>query len=215
MKVLIVDDHVLFREGLVSLLSSDPAFCVVGQASSVREAIEQARKLKPDLILMDFSLPDGDGAEASAAILQELPGCNIIFLTMHDADEKLFAAIRSGAKGYLLKNVPVSQLLLALRSVEKGEVAISRGMTKRILEEFSQTSSSLQAERNLDTLSPREMEILRALGSGATNQEIAAQLFLSVNTVKHHVHSILTKLSVDSRREAIRYANKTGLIQPD
>jgi DNA-binding NarL/FixJ family response regulator len=215
MKVIIVDDHVLFREGLVNLLSSDPAFCVVGQASSVREAIEQARKLKPDLILMDFSLPDGDGAEASAAILQELPGCNIIFLTMHDADEKLFAAIRSGAKGYLLKNVPVSQLLLALRSVEKGEVAISRGMTKRILEEFSQTSSSLQAERNLDTLSPREMEILRALGSGATNQEIAAQLFLSVNTVKHHVHSILTKLGVDSRREAILYARKTGLIKPD
>ncbi len=110
MKVLVVDDHVLFREGLVSLLKADKYFNVVGQAGSVHEAIYLASKLRPELILMDFSLPDGDGAEASAAILAEQPGCKIVFLTMYDADDKLIAAIRSGAKGYLLKNVPVSEI---------------------------------------------------------------------------------------------------------
>jgi two-component system nitrate/nitrite response regulator NarL len=212
MKVLIVDDHVLFREGLVSLLNSDPTIMVVGEAGSVREAVEQSRRLKPDLILMDFSLPDGDGAEASAIILAEMPECKIIFLTMYETDEKLFAAIRSGAKGYLLKNVPISKLMDALKAIEKGEAAISRTMTMRILDEFSHTRNDERRHPLLENLSPRELDVLRELSSGGSNNEIADRLFLSVNTVKHHIHNILSKLNLENRHEAISFARKNGVV---
>jgi DNA-binding NarL/FixJ family response regulator len=216
MKVLIVDDHVLFREGLVSLLSTDPEFCVVGQASSVREAVEQSIKLEPDLVLMDFSLPDGDGAEATARILEKRPECNIVFFTMYAADEKLFTAIRSGAKGYMLKNVPVSKLLQALHSIKKGEAAISRSMTMRILEEFSHSESkSSESSGVLDVLSKREKEILCEVCTGATNQEIADRLFLSINTVKHHLRNIYSKLGIRNRHEARKVAQESGLIDRD
>lgn len=214
MKVLVVDDHVLFREGLVSLLKADEYFKVVGQAGSVHEAIDLARKLHPELILMDFSLPDGDGAEASAAILAEQPDCKIVFLTMYDADDKLFAAIRSGAKGYLLKNVPVAKLVSSLKSIEKGEAAISGSMTMRILEKFSQQPANGSSEVPIHAiLSKREIEILQEIAKGASNSEIATKLFLSVNTVKHHVHNILAKLGLENRREAIQYAHQAGLTQ--
>ena len=214
MKVLVVDDHELFREGLTSLLNADKSFHVVGQAGSAHEAIVLARNLKPDLILMDFSLPDGDGAEASAAILAEQPMCKIVFLSMHDADENLFAAIRSGAKGYLLKNVPVDQLLASLKSVECGDAAISGSMTMRILEEFSQHGNSTSREilSKNNALSQREVEILYEIAKGCSNDEIADKLFLSVNTVKHHVHNIFTKLGVDNRRKAIEYAKHAGIM---
>ena len=215
MNVLVVDDHVLFREGLISLLKADEYFNVVGQAGSVQEAIYLARKLRPELILMDFSLPDGDGAEASAAILAEQPGSKIVFLTMYDADDKLIAAIRSGAKGYLLKNVPVTKLVSSLKSIEKGEAAISGKMTMRLLEEFSQSHKGVSSEvcNSQSVLSQREIEILREIALGESNGEIAAKLFLSVNTVKHHIHNILVKLKLKNRRAAILYAQQAGLIK--
>ena len=215
MNVLVVDDHVLFREGLISLLKADEYFKVVGQAGSVQEAIYLARKLRPELILMDFSLPDGDGAEASAAILAEQPGSKIVFLTMYDADDKLIAAIRSGAKGYLLKNVPVTKLVSSLKSIEKGEAAISGKMTMRLLEEFSQSHKGVSSEvcNAQSVLSQREIEILREIALGESNGEIAAKLFLSVNTVKHHIHNILVKLKLKNRRAAILYAQQAGLIK--
>jgi len=214
MKILVVDDHDLFREGLVSLLSKDKFFDIVGQAGTVHEAIDLTRKLHPDLVLMDFSLPDGDGAEATTAILAEQPTCNIVFLTMHDADENLFAAIHSGAKGYLLKNVPGAKLVESLKAIEKGEAVISGKMTMRILEEFSQNYSNSKGEaRNAyKVLSTRELEILREIARGASNSEIAAKLFLSVNTVKHHIHNILSKLCLKNRREATLYAQQSGLM---
>ncbi len=217
MKILVVDDHVLFREGLVSLLKSDDYFNVVGQAGSVHEAIILAHNLRPDLVLMDFSLPDGDGAEASTAILTEQPGCRIVFLTMHDDDENLFAAIRSGAKGYLLKNVPVAKLISSLKSIEKGEAAISGAMTMRLLEEFSQHHNGVSSEvyNSQSVLSQREVEILREIALGASNGEIATKLFLSVNTVKHHIHNILSKLRLENRRAAILYAQQAGIIKPN
>jgi two-component system, NarL family, response regulator NreC len=214
MKVLIVDDHVLFREGLTSLLNADKYFNVVGQAGSVHEAIVLARNLQPDLILMDFSLPDGDGAEASAVILAEQPMCKIVFLSMHDADENLFAAIQSGAKGYLLKNVPAAKLVSSLKSIENGEAAISGEMTMRILEEFSQHRNGTSSENHSrnNALSQREVEILNEIAKGSSNEEIAGKLFLSVNTVKHHVHNIFTKLGVENRRKAIEYARQVGVM---
>lgn len=213
MRVLVVDDHDLFREGLASLLNQDPYFKVVGQAGSVNEAIELASTLRPDLILMDFSLPDGNGADASSAILADQPECKIVFLTMHDADENLFAAIRSGAKGYLLKNIQGAKLLESLKSIEKGEAAISGIMTMRLIEEFSHNNNrtEVDAQNLYKVLSAREVEILREIAKGASNHEIAVKLFLSVNTVKHHIHNILTKLCLKNRREATKFAQQVGL----
>jgi DNA-binding NarL/FixJ family response regulator len=213
MKILIVDDHILFRQGLVSLLQSEPDFEVCGQAGTLAEAIKLGRELQPDTILMDFELPDGSGAEATQAILAVNPGCKIIFLTVYATDEKLFAAIRSGAVGYLLKSIPINKLLTALRSVNAGEAAISRTMMRRVLAEFSQTRPGTNHTPDLiSLLTPRELDVLRELISGATNREIAGQLFIDENTVKHHVHNILAKLEVPNRHQAVQYARDHGYM---
>lgn len=212
MKILIVDDHVLFREGLVSILQPRPDFDVVGEAGSVKEAVEMARQLKPDMILMDWMLPDGDGAQASQEILADFPECKIVFLTIYEADEKLFSAIRSGAKGYMLKNIPSAKLVRALLDVDAGRPALSRDMTARLMEEFSQTSTTEKSHHDsLEKLSPREMDVLKELIKGASNREIAFTLFISENTVKHHIHHILKKIGVENRRQAAIYAQKHGL----
>ncbi len=214
MRVLIVDDHVLFSEGLASLLNAQPDFSVVGQAGSVGEAITLARELCPDLILMDFGLPDGTGLEATQAILAERPTTNIVFLTVHEQDERLFAAIRSGAKGYLLKNVPVAKLLAHLRGLERGEAAISPTMTSHILGEFARMSPAHESSQVEAELTARELDVLKLLAAGASNREIADRLCISENTVKNHVGSILTKLGLRNRREAASFARRHRLINP-
>jgi DNA-binding NarL/FixJ family response regulator len=207
MKILIVDDHVLFREGLVGILEARPEFEVVGEAGTVSEAIEKARQYKPDMILMDWGLPDGDGSLASRQILDEQPDCKIVFLTIYEADEKLFAAIRSGAKGYMLKNIPSEKLVRALLDVESGSAAISRKMTGQLMDAFSRTNEKDQSQPDaFKKLSPREMEVLAEIVDGKTNREIATKLFISVNTVKHHTHSILDKLGMENRRQAAEFA---------
>jgi DNA-binding NarL/FixJ family response regulator len=211
-KVMIVEDHILFREGLLSLFQKTPDFEVIGEASSVQEGIENARSFHPDIILMDFTLPDGTGLDATEAILKEMPECKIVFLTVHEADEKVFAAIRAGAKGFLPKNVAGSNLISSLRALEKNEVAITRMTASRIVEEFSRTSfQSTNHEEIYIKLSPRELDVLCELQSGATNSEIAQRLYISENTVKHHVRNILGKLGVKNRREATLIAQKAGL----
>jgi DNA-binding NarL/FixJ family response regulator len=212
MRVLIVDDHILFREGLVGLLRSQSDMEVVGESGSVQEAIDQALKTKPNIILMDFSLPDGTGIDATRAILAELPQTRIIFLTVHDNDERLILAMRAGAKGYLLKNLSVNKLLASLRALDRGEAALSRTMMARILEEFAQSNPNDSAALSpLVGLTTREMQVLQELAEGITNQEIATRLFISENTVKNHIHNILEKLSLNNRREAIEYTRKYGL----
>jgi DNA-binding NarL/FixJ family response regulator len=212
MKILIVDDHVLFRDGLVSMLRGQADIEIVGEAGLLSEAIEMARELRPEVVLMDFTLPDGDGTQATRAILDENPGAIIVFLTMHDANDRLFAAIRSGAKGYLLKNMPFPRLLESLRGLAKNEAAISREMTARILEEFSRLGPPQEPERSkLASLTLREVEILRELATEASNHEIAGRLTLTETTVKNHVHSILKKLELRSRQEAARFARQQGL----
>jgi DNA-binding NarL/FixJ family response regulator len=211
--ILIVDDHVLFREGLSSLFRSQSDFNVMGEAGSVREAITLALHLRPDVILMDFSMPDGTGLDATREILVEHPKAKIVFLTMHEDDERLFAAIRAGAKGFLVKNIPVTQLLEMLRGLQAGEAPISRSMTTRILEAFSHTDSQKVDEGSaLEQLTDREKEVLIEMGRGGTNREIANRLFISDNTVKNHIHNILEKLGLSNRREVIRYAQQRGLI---
>ena len=212
MKLMIVDDHVLFREGLAAIIRPEPDVTITGMVGSVREAVETAEKTEPDIILMDYGLPDGTGAEAVGMILAKNSGCKIIILTVYEDDSNLLAAIRSGAKGYLLKNMQPSKLLAAVRSVYHGESALSRSMTLRLMEELTHTRKperSMGAE--LSKFTPRELDVLRQLASGLTNQEIADQLFVSENTVKHHVHSILEKLDFSDRREAAKYAREHGL----
>lgn len=202
MRILLVEDHLLFQESLGRLLGSQPDMSVVGGATTVQEAIEKARQLKPDVILMDFTLPDGTGLDATRTILKDHPSAKIIFLTIHEDNEKIFEAIRQGAQGYLLKNISSNHLLSYLRGLERGEVAIQPEFTSRILKEFAQ----LPARDSLNTeatskLTARQRDILRELKTGATNRQIAARLVISEQTVKNHVSRVLKKLNIKSRHE--------------
>lgn len=215
-RILIVDDHVLFREGLAAIIRAEPDIEVAGFAGSVKEAVEIARTLKPDIILMDFGMPDGTGADATRRILTEHPECRIIFLTMSDEDEDLYAAIRSGAKGYILKSIHPSKLVASLRSVYQGESALSRSMTLRLMEELARSDVPTRPrDPRLARLTPRELDVLREMETGMTNQEIASCLYLSENTVKYHVHSILDKLGFADRREASKFAREHGIVKKD
>ena len=209
-KILIIDDHILFREGLISLFRSTPDFDVVDEAGSVDEGVEKAFEHRPDIILMDFSLPDGTGLDATRSILKELPHCRIVFLTVYETDENLFAAIRLGAKGYMLKNISSLSLLASLRGLDQGEIAMSRKMMSKVVESAHTNSLPRNADI-LNKLSPREMDILNELRTGASNSQIARKFYLSENTVKHHIHSILDKLDVANRRQAGAIAGNLDL----
>ena len=204
MRILLVDDHTLFRDGLAGLLKSQPDFTIVGEAGSAAEAIEMAHKLRPDLILMDIGLPDGSGIDAARTILAGPLKVSIVFLTMHEEEETLFEGIGVGARGYLLKTMPAARLLALVRGVEHGEPAIAPSMTDRILGEFSRLKSShVPQPDHLDKLTAREIEVLQQIATSADNNEIAHRLTISEGTVKLHVHNILTKLGLRRRQELV------------
>lgn len=212
-RLLIVDDHALVREGLANLINAQPDLNVVGQAGSMREAITMARDLRPDVVLMDFTLPDGTGDEATRMIISALPGIKIVFLTVHDDDERLFAAISSGAVGYLLKSVRSADLLSRLRDVVRGEVALSPTIGRRIFEKLARQQALRAPEPVVVAeLSEREAEILRLIVQGHTNRQIAAGLSLSVRTVEYHRANLMDKLGLHSRAELVRYAAEHGLL---
>ncbi len=212
-RLLLVDDAVLFRESLVNLLRQEPDLAVVGQAGSVAEAIQVARAVQPDIILMDFSLPDGTGLDATVTILAERPETKIVFLTVHEDDERLFGAVRAGARGYVYKNAHAVDLVQTLQGVARGEAGLSRALARRILDEFARTPAAAAAEANEHPeLTVREGEIIRELAHGQSNKEIAARLVISENTVKNHVRNVLTKLHLRSRREVAKYARDHGLL---
>jgi len=214
-RLMLVDDAVLFRESLTNLLEQQPDINIVGQAGSVQEALQVARTHKPDLILMDFSLPDGTGLDATLAILAEMPQTKIVFLTVHEDDERLFSAIRVGARGYLFKNTHANELVKTLRGVARGEAGISRGLARRIIEEFARTAPPPPVDVDVKTeLSTRELDVVYQLAKGASNREIAAALFISENTVKNHIRNVLSKLHLRNRREIARYARAKGLASP-
>lgn len=214
LRIIIVDDHNLFREGLAAILKQYPDIEVLALVGSVAEAVETVPRLKPEIVLMDFNLPDGTGAEATRRILQAEPNCKIVFMTISDKEEDLMAAIRSGAVGYLTKNMLPSKLVTALRAVQKGESALSRSMTLKLMREFSRTrESESTGDPVLTGLTPREKDILVEVASGKSNQEIAKQLVISENTVKYHVHSILTKLNLEDRKELAKFAKEHGIIK--
>jgi len=212
-RILIVDDHSLFREGLAAIIKAEPDIEVVGFAGSVRDAIEAARVTQPDIILMDFGLPDGTGADATSRILSAHPSCKIVVLTISEKDEDLFSAIRSGARGYLLKNIGPTKLVNALRSVYQGESALSRAMTLRLMDEMVRSKEIPTRPRDpkLAKLTSRELDVLYHMASGMTNLEIGNKLFLSENTVKYHVRLILDKLGFEDRKQASFYALENGI----
>ena len=211
-RIVIVDDHNLFREGLAIILRQEPDIEVVGMVGTVQEAVEVVGRLKPDLVLMDFSLPDGTGADATRMIVQDNPACKVVFMTMSENEEDLLAAIRSGAVGYLMKNMTPSKLVTTLRSVQRGESALSRVMTLRLMEELARTEAPRQTGAPaLGKLTQREKDVLVEIAAGKSNQEIALQLFISENTVKYHVHSILEKLNLKDRKEAAQFAREHGI----
>jgi two-component system nitrate/nitrite response regulator NarL len=215
-RVLLVDDHQLFREGLAHILNQQPDFEVVGEAGDGLEAHVKAQKLRPDLILMDVGMPGCDGLEATQYIKQKLPEVTIVMLTVRDDDDDLFQSIRNGAQGYLLKSIRSKDMLTLLRGVMHGEAAITPALGARMLEEFRRISqkSNHEPQQKTEALSSREQEILSLVANGATNIEIASRLHLSIHTVKSHMRKILAKLHQERRYEAASYARRKGLIPP-
>jgi two-component system NarL family response regulator len=211
-RVLLVDDHALFRQGVRNIIEAEEEFEVVGEAGDGAGALAKARELNPDLILMDINMPHGSGLEAVSAIKRELPDVRIIMLTVHDKDENLFEAIKRGAEGFLNKNVRAKDLLDSLRGVLRGEVAFSGPMSSKILREFARLAE-IEDERIASQLTPREKEVLQKLSEELTNRQIAFSLCISEHTVKAHVSSILKKLHLQTRIQAAAYARRWGLCE--
>jgi DNA-binding NarL/FixJ family response regulator len=204
-RIVITDDHGVVRQGLRMYLSLDPAFEVVGEASNGREAVELARKLEPDVVLMDLLMPVMDGIEATEAIRKELPEVEVIALTSVLEDTSVTGAVRAGAIGYLLKDTDAEELSRAIKAAADGRVHLAPEAAARLMRE-------VRAPESPDSLTARETEILMLVARGKANKQIASELYLSEKTVKAHVSSVLMKLGVQSRTQAALHAVRTGLV---
>jgi DNA-binding NarL/FixJ family response regulator len=214
-KVLVVDDHTLFRRGIATVLSNQENLEVVGEALDGLEAIEKAKKILPDVIVMDLNMPHCSGLEATQALQTEMPQINILVLTVSDKESDLFAAMKFGAKGYLLKNTEPEELVHAIFHIARGGVIVSPLMATKLLTEFKDLTAGIERESTKEVesnLSQREEEVLQQLSQGATNKEIADSLFISENTVKTHLRNIMDKLHLVNRSQATAYAVKRGLV---
>lgn len=213
-RVLLADDHALFREGLASIIAGQPDMVIVGEAGDGLEALVKAQNLKPDLILMDITMPGGNGLEATRKIKEALPNTVIVVLTVHADEDKLFEAIKNGAQGYLLKNIRSETMLELIRGALRGEAAITPVLAGQMLEEFRRLSLNLPTEDGepIETLTFREQEVLAQVATGASDKEIAEKLSVSLHTVKSHMRTILAKLHVNSRYDAAKYARYKGLL---
>lgn len=214
-RTVIVDDHVILREGIASIIKAEPDFEIVAEAGSVAGTMELVRAFVPDLVLLDYGLPDGNGLEATRQIKAEFPDTYVVLLTVHEEDDLLFEAIRSGASGYLLKNISSQNLLAKLRGLFQGENVFSAEQTRQVLSEFARMPQPKPVEpEELIPLTERELDVLRLIVLGDSNREIGLALHISLHTVKNHVHHILEKLKVDNRHEAAEVAVKRRLVNP-
>jgi DNA-binding NarL/FixJ family response regulator len=215
-RLLLVDDHALFREGLAGLFAYQEDFVVVGQAEDASSAVAQAKALRPDLVLMDVDLPGEDGASATRRIKAVLPQTTVVMLTAYDDTDRLLEAIKAGAQGYLLKNIRSAELLEQLSGLAVGDAAISRRMATRMLEEFRRGQDEDEEAGALEpeaVLTARELEVLELVATRMQNKEIAAQLVISEHTVKNHLKNILAKLHLRSRRQAAAYGVVRGWVR--
>lgn len=219
-RVLIVDDHALYRRGLQTVLATEDGIDVVGEAADGNEAVSVAEETLPDVIVMDVGMPKRGGIEACRLIKQRIPSARIIMLTSSDDEENLFEAVRAGANGYLLKDVPPEEVAAGIRGVHHGQSLISPMMASKLLQEFAQMSRNDSVvpaptpELELPRLTERELGILRLVARGRLNREIAGELYISENTVRNHIRNILDKLQMHSRMEAAMYAVRQRLIEP-
>ena len=209
-RVIMVDDHPLFREGMRGRLDRVGDITVVGEAASGEEAVELARKLEPHVVLMDIKMPGLNGIEATREILRANPRVGVLMLTMFEDDDSVFAAMRAGAKGYLLKDSGGEEVVYAIRAVTSGEAVFGAGVAERIIGFFS-IPRSAAPQRAFPELTEREEEILSLVAQGKSNQEIARQLFVSLKTVRNHVSNILVKLQVADRAQAVIRARDAGM----
>lgn len=193
------------------MLQSCPDFNIVGEAGSAMEAIEKVGELRPDLVLLDIGLPDGNGLDVMKVLRLQKPDLKVVILTVYESDDLLVQAIRSGANGYLLKTMPMSQVLASIRGIQRGELALSRKMTGKLLDQFARMEGERNGLESLDSLTSREIDVLKELSYGQSNRQIAKKLYISENTVKIHVHNILKKLKMNTRREARKYASLLGM----
>ena len=208
-RLLLADDHPVVRDGLVAILSTQPDFAIVGQAATGAEAVRLAAALNPDVILLDLEMPEMDGVEALRRIRAARADARVIVFTAFDADERILSAVRSGAKGYLLKGAPRDELFKAIRVVSEGGSLLQPVVASKLIEHI--TSQHQAAQAGPEPLTDREMEVLRWIAQGRSNKEIAAALVISERTVKFHVSSILGKLGASNRTEAVTIAAQRGL----
>lgn len=214
-RVLLVDDHALFRRGLDMVLRQEPDMTVIGEAGDGREAVEKAIDVMPDVVLMDVRMPKLGGIDACTAIREMVPSAKIIMLTTSDEEADLFDAIKAGAMGYLLKEISIEEVGSAVRAVLGGQSLISPSMASKLLTEFASMSKRTDDHQHVAApkLTDREMEVLRLVARGLNNRGIARELFISENTVKNHIRNILEKLQLHSRMEAVVYAVREKLLE--
>jgi DNA-binding NarL/FixJ family response regulator len=215
-RVVIADDQQLIRAGFRMILAAEPDIEVIGEAATGAETVNLTRELRPDVVLMDIRMPEFDGIEATRRILAETrePRTRVLILTTFDLDEYVYDALRAGASGFLLKDVPAHQLTAGIRTVREGDALLAPSITRRLIEEFAASRAPVDPAPGLDELTPRELEVFRLLATGKTNGEIAAELIVGETTIKTHVTRILMKLGVRDRVQAVVLAYETGLISP-
>lgn len=212
-KVLIADDHKLFRQGLIGLMKTrEDLVEVIGEAETGEEAVQMAEKLNPDVILMDIYMPQMDGLQAAKEIHRRFPQIAVVMLTSSERDGHLYEAAQLGVAGYLLKSLDADELFDLLHGVTNGETAMTRTMASKLLK--SVANRMADEDKGEQSLTERELFVLRLVASGASNQEIADKLMISINTVKSHIKNILEKLQLDNRTQAATYAVKHGLVSP-
>lgn len=214
-RVLIADDDDLMRAGLIELLTADPEIEIIGQASTGREAVDEARRLAPDVVLMDVRMPDLDGITATRELSRAVPEARVLILTTFEQDDYVFGALRAGASGFLLKRARPEELIAAVHTIAAGDSLLSPSVTRRVIDRMAQQPTpELADQAKLDELTPREGEVLELIARGLSNREIAAALVVQESTIRSHVKQILMKLDLRDRVQAVIFAYETGVNRP-
>lgn len=214
-RIVLADDQALVRAGFRLILEAEDDFDIIGEASDGEQAIAAARTLQPDIVLMDIQMPTMDGIEATRRCAQDaLIRSRVIILTTFEQDDYVFAALRAGASGFLLKNAPPEELVHAVRIVAAGDALLAPSITRRVIAEYSQRPARRRNDASLDRLTERELEVLRLLATGKSNAELASHLYLGEGTIKTHVSHLLAKLGLRDRVQAVVFAYESGLVEP-